>query len=148
MFAGFVGLETSIFAEIARWHGLPSKSRGAKMAIFGIFGFRAKSAILGDFQKKAKIAVFRASNISQTSQKGVKPPPFTLETSLMNLCLGSENRNFFPFSGYWPRIFEPRKPEISKIEISKSPSFSHLERFRAENFFRLLDLPQKPGSQF
>ena len=47
------------------------------MAIFGIFGFRAKSAILGDFQEKAKIAVFRASNRSKTTQKGIKPPPNT-----------------------------------------------------------------------
>ena len=66
------------------------------MAIFGIFGFRAKTVILDDFQKKAKIAIFRAPNRSKTSQKGVKPPPNTLETSLKILCPGSENRKFFP----------------------------------------------------
>ena len=47
------------------------------MAIFGIFRFWAKSAILDDFQEKAKIAVFRASNRSKTTQKGIKPPPNT-----------------------------------------------------------------------
>ena len=47
------------------------------MAIFGIFGFRAKTVILDDFQEKPKIAVFRAPNRSKTTQKGVKPAPNT-----------------------------------------------------------------------
>ena len=47
------------------------------MAIFGIFGIWAKTVILDDFQEKAKIAVFRASNRSKTTQKGIKPPPNT-----------------------------------------------------------------------
>ena len=47
------------------------------MAIFGIFRFRAKSAIFDDFTEKAKIAVLRASNRSKTTQKGIKPPPNT-----------------------------------------------------------------------
>ena len=47
------------------------------MAIFGIFGIWAKTVILDDFQEKPKIAVFRASNRSKTTQKGIKPPPKT-----------------------------------------------------------------------
>ena len=148
MSADSISPKTSICAEIARWHGLSPKSRGAKMAIFGIFGIWAKTVILDDFQEKPKLAVFRAPNRSNTTQKGVKPPPNTLETSLMNFCPRSENRKFFPFSGYWPRIFGPRKLKIPKIEISKSPSFSHFESFRAENFFRTLESPQRPACQF
>ena len=47
------------------------------MAIFGIFGFLAKSAIFDDFKEKAQIAVWQASNRSVTTQKGIKPPPNT-----------------------------------------------------------------------
>ena len=106
-----IDLKTSICAEIARWHALWSKSRGAEMAIFCIFGFKTKSAILGDFQEKAKLAIFRAPNRSKTFQNGVKPPPNTLETSSMSLCPRSENRKIFSIFRVLAQDFRPKKTE-------------------------------------
>ena len=99
------------------------------MAIFGIFGFKAKSAILGDFQEKPKIAIFRAPNRSKTSQKGVKPPPNTLETRLMNFCPRSENRKFFPIFRVLAQDFRPKKienPENRNFENGRFQPFRKL----------------------
>ena len=79
------------------------------MAIFGIFGFHAKSGISVDFLEKAKIAIFWASNRSKTSQKGFKPPSNTPRTSLAMLCLESENRKIFPIFRVLAQDFRPEK---------------------------------------
>ena len=99
------------------------------MAIFGIFGFWAKTVILDDFQEKPKLAVFRAPNRSNTTQKGVKPPPNTLETSLMNFCPRSENRKFFSIFRVLAQDFRPKKienPENRNFEKSQFQPFRKL----------------------
>ena len=69
MFAGSVGLETSICAETARWHGLSSKSRGAKKAILGMSGFGAKSAFEATFRRRPKSGFAGLQSLSNLSKR-------------------------------------------------------------------------------
>ena len=72
---------------VQKWRFLAFSGFGPKVRFWAIFRKRPKSR-------------FSEPPTTFKPLKCVKPPPFTLETSLVNLCLGSENRNFFPFSGY------------------------------------------------